>query len=465
MGVDDQTIEEHKTASDVLWSVETHGVERIGDEERHGKAFELFWVWFAANIGILGVVYGAILVGSGLNIWQSLLVAVLGSGASFGLVGVVSIAGKQTGRPTLMLSRTMFGAVGNIGPSLISWLSLVGWEAVSVITATYALLGLWAIFGIAATFLWTVLSLVMITFLIVVIGLLGHATLVWIQRAATVIFGLLTLCIILLLIGRIDWSSVLSAPPGRWDSGFLAAISIIAAGTGIGWVNTGADYTRYLPRSNRNRDIVGWTVLGSAIPLVALIVTGVLLSQGMHSLASTNNPVMAIESALPLWMAIPYFITVIGGLVVAADLSIYSSGLNLLALGVPLQRYKTVVVDGVLIIAASLYIMLVAHDFLGPFESFLQLLADALTAWAAIFLVNMLAHYPAHKNAQWAASISWLVGIVAGLAFTVSPWFNGPLAHGIFAQSSLGYIIGFAVSAFCYTFCLFLGKSRKGTTR
>ena len=39
---------------------------------------ELFWIWFAANIGILGVVYGAqYLAGKGLNLWQSLFVGLL----------------------------------------------------------------------------------------------------------------------------------------------------------------------------------------------------------------------------------------------------------------------------------------------------------------------------------------------------------------------------------------------------
>ncbi len=454
--------DKHQPLTDAVWSIEINGIEPIDEHKRHGHAFELFWIWFAANIGILGIIYGGILTFAGLNIWQSLLVALLASAGSFALVGLLSIAGKQSGQPTLMLSRTIFGACGNVGPTFISWLSLVGWETVSVITAAYALLGLCNIFGIPTTLFWTVVSLVAITLLVVTIGLLGHATLVWIQRAATFVFGILTLLIILFLIAHTNWSAILTAPALSWSSGVVATLSIIAAGTGIGWVNTGADYTRYLPHTSHNRAIIGWTVLGSTIPLVVLILTGVLLSHRISSLASSSNPVQVIASALPSWMAIPYFITVIGGLVAAADLSIYSSGLNLLALGISLQRYKTVVIDGVLIVAGSLYIMLIAHNFLGPFESFLQLLADALTAWSAIFLIHMLAHYPIYKGAQRAAVISWLLGIAASLAFTTSPWFNGPLAHGIFAASSLGYSIGFFVSALIYISALYFQRRKHG---
>ena len=124
--------------------------------------------------------------------------------------------------------------------------------------------------------------------------------------------------------------------------------------------------------------------------LCRLILVGRLLASHVDNLASATNPVQAIGNVLPAWMAIPYLITTIGGLVVSADLSIYSSGLNLLALGIKMQRYKTVLIDGVLMIAGAIYMMLLAQSFLGPFESFLQLLADFLTAWSAVFLVDML---------------------------------------------------------------------------
>jgi nucleobase:cation symporter-1, NCS1 family len=125
-----------------------------------------------------------------------------------------------------------------------------------------------------------------------------------------------------------------------------------------------------------------------------------------------------------------------------------------------------VLIDGILMIVGSVYVMLIAQNFLGPFESFLQLLADGLMAWSAVFLVDMLrrrgydtvglsdtgtdSRYFYQGGVSWTAMISWLLGILAGLAFTVSPWFSGPFAIGIFASSSLGYLIGFVVSALAY---------------
>jgi NCS1 family nucleobase:cation symporter-1 len=452
--------------SDQVWSIELNGINPITDAERHGTPFELFWVWFASNVGILGVVYGAILFSLGLNLWQSIFVALVASALSFALVGVLSVAGKRGGAPMLTLSRAAFGPRGNIAPTLISWISLVGWETVLTITAAYAMLGLLNILGLATNALWTIVSLVIVAALIVILGLLGHATLIWIERLATWLFGILTLLIVIFLIAKTNWPVVLSMKPGPWDTGVLAALSIVAAGTGIGWVNSGADYTRYLPRRSSSGSLVWWTIFGGTLPLLVLMIVGVLLSSRVPNLASAANPIQIIGQALPSWFAIPYLLTAVGGLIAAADLDIYSSGLNLLALGLKAERYKTVLIDGTIMIIGSIYVMLISQNFLGSFESFLELLADGLAAWSAIFLVDMLWRRSYDPDALrdttsssryfyvggfniW-AFVGWLVGFVISLLFTATPLFTGPFAVGIFAGSSLGFILGFIASIIIY---------------
>lgn len=452
--------------TDQVWSIELHGIDAISDEERHGTPFELFWVWFAADIGILTVVYGGILAGAGLNFWQSLFVTLAATIVSFALVGVLSLAGIWGGAPMLTLSRAVFGSRGNLGPTLISWFTLVGWETALVVTAAYAVLGLLHLAGLPSNGFWTVVSLLVVVALVIPFSMLGHATLVWVQRAATWLFGLLTLVVVVLLIKQTDWTRLLTMKPGPWDSGVLATLSIVAAGTGIGWINMGADYTRYLPRRSSSGAVIWWTTFGGALPVSVLILVGFLLSSHVSNLASVANPIQLIGSALPAWMAVPYLLTAIGGLIAGADLNLYSSGLNLLTLGLKLERYKTVLIDGTLMIAGAVYVMLIAQNFLGTFESFLQLLADGLTAWGAIFLVDMLlrrgydsasladsssqSRYYYWSGVNPVAIVAWLAGILVGLAFTVSPFFTGPFAIGIFATSSLGYLIGFLVSGVLY---------------
>jgi cytosine/uracil/thiamine/allantoin permease len=150
--------------------------------------------------------------------------------------------------------------------------------------------------------------------------------------------------------------------------------------------------------------------------------------------------------------------------------------LNLLALGLKVERYKSVLIDGVLVVAGAVFVMLIEQDFFGPFLSFLQLLAVGLAAWVAVFLVDMAlrrgydpaalidtgptGRYRYRGGINLGAVFAWGLGILVGLSFTSSPLFAGPLAMGVFTESSLGYFIGFLVTAVSYYLLARLGLVR-----
>lgn len=449
--------------SDRVWSIELNGINPIAREQRHGRPAELFWIWFASNVGILGVVYGAgYLTGSGLNLWQGLVVGLVATAVSFLFVGLLSLPGVWGGAPMLTLSRAVFGTRGNFGPTLLSWISLVGWETILVIASTGALLELLQVFGLSANPAWTIISILILSALVVACGYWGHATLVWIQRVATWTFGILTLVIIAFIVPQTNWSKLLSQQPGAWDTGVVTAFVLIMAGTGIGWINSGADYARYLPHRSSGRAITFWTIFGATLPLYVLMIVGVLLASFKSNVLTASDPLAPIREALPAWLAVPYLLTAIGGLLAGAALDIYSSGLNLLAMGIRVKRQYAVLIDGVLMVIGSIYVLLIRNDFQGALTSFLLLLAAGLTVWAAIFLVDMIwrrdydtssltnlgsdsaYYYTGGFNIP--ACVAWLIGIVVGLLFTQSSFFTGPLAKGIFASTSLGYLLGALVS-------------------
>ncbi len=438
------------------WQIEVNGINQVADNERTGRIADLFWIWFGANIGILAVVYGAVIVSFGMNFLQGILVVVLGS-ASFLLVGIFTVAGRDGGAPMMTLSRAVFGLYGNILPNAVSWISLVGWETISVITGTLALMILFGMFLPIGTIGLALVAMALMLGLTVAVGLLGQATVVIIQTWASYIFGALTLLVIALLLPQTHWDVLLARPSGPWLSGFVPALSIVIAGTGLSWANAAADYSRYLPRSAKSSAIVWATTSGGAIPLMILMVTGMLLATHVTALATSANPIKIIQTALPAWAAVPYLITAAGGLILEADLSLYSSGLNLLNMFVPLPRYKTVMIDAAIMAAGTVYVVLIAKNFFGPFESFILLLGIGLAAWAGIFLTDQLwrrrglyslalLYGQGTSKISWPAVSAWTAGVMAGLLFTTSPFFTGPLATGIFAESSLELILAFAVA-------------------
>jgi Purine-cytosine permease and related proteins len=82
MGVEVERTAGGQPESDRVWSIETHGIDPIPESDRHGTPIELFWVWCAANISILGITYGAFLVVFySLNLPQAVVAAARRRGA------------------------------------------------------------------------------------------------------------------------------------------------------------------------------------------------------------------------------------------------------------------------------------------------------------------------------------------------------------------------------------------------
>jgi purine-cytosine permease-like protein len=441
-----------------FFAVERRGIDAVPADERHGRARNLFGVWFAANIGILSLVFGAVLASFRLDVTQAVAVTVLAAAISFLFVGLVSVAGAWSGMPALTLSRRSFGWVGNLVPAGMSWVSVLGWEIVASVVAAWALLEiLRLVTGIAPGLLVDAGALGVVVVASLALGLVGHHVIVAFQRFAAVAFGLLTLVLVPLLVAHTHWTAVTrvhAAPLGAC----LAAASILAAGTGVSWLNLAPDYSRYLPPHERPGAIVAWVTVGATLPTIVLVLTGYLVATRVPALATSLDPVGPVGAVLPSWLSVPYLLAAAGGMLAETDLACYSSGLTLLALGVRVRRTRTVLVDASVVGAVGLWVMAGRQGFLDPFESFLELLAAGLAAWAGVVLADLLRararwtgdqvtrHYATWPTVGWVGLAAWVAGTAIALSTTVSPFFVGPLARGVLGQGSFGFALGLLVA-------------------
>jgi purine-cytosine permease-like protein len=92
---------------------------------------------------------------------------------------------------------------------------------------------------------------------------------------------------------------------------------------------------------------------------------------------------------LPTWFLIPFAITAVLGLIGGAVLDIYSSGLAMLTAGVRIPRYVAAGVDGVIMIAGTIYVVFFATNFIGPFQGFLITLGVPIAAWCGVMLADV----------------------------------------------------------------------------
>jgi nucleobase:cation symporter-1, NCS1 family len=414
--------------ADRPWSIETNGINPIAEDERHGKPIELFWIWCAANIGILDITYGAFLVTFyGLDLTQAILVMIVGTVLSFLLVGFISLAGKRANAPTLVVSRASFGVIGNGLPTLISYVSFLGWEILLTALAVLAAQSIMQRLGAPSGDPTVAVAFVIVAGVTITLALLGHATITRVQIWFTYAFAVLTVVFIILEAKHVSLHAATSLHPGTFLGGVIGGTTVIMAGLGIGWVNAAGDYSRYLPRRVRSASVVGWTTFGASLAPILLGIFGIFLAASNPGIASAANPIGLFADTLPLW----------------------------------------------LMIAGNIYVLFIAKTFFAPFEGFLITLGVLLAAWSGIFLADLgllrwNAGYDENRLYRvdsgaynWCGLTALVVACAVGLGTvtSTSPVFSwvgyllGLLGGrtGAVGGSSIGVIIALVLGALVYT--------------
>lgn len=412
------------------FAVEQHGIDYIPESSRKATPREIFFTWFGANVIFTYIVLGAIVGSLGLSVWQSLTVVVLGN-LLYVLVGLTSIAGPRSGTGMLTVSRGAFGLNGNRLPSVLSWFTTIGWTAVNMVIGTLSLVALADLAGIQSETAVKVFALAIVTAATVAIAVLGHATILLVNKVLSYLLGAGTLVLGALVLADVDGSTVSDsggASLGTW----LIAIAIIGAAP-LSYVNTGADYSRYLPSHTSGRSVTVATALGCFIPATVIGAIGVLAAAA----ADMTDPIAGLESLVPQALLIAYLAVVVGGTVTNNFLNTYSSGMSLLAVGVSTTRTRATTINIGLALICAGYVVFY-RDFSESLIAFLTLMIVWSSAWCGVFLVDMYlrrGNYDVQALQQSSGGTYWYTG---GVNIPATFWFlAGVLVSALFASSSL----------------------------
>ncbi|MFE3515921.1 purine-cytosine permease family protein [Streptomyces sp. NPDC059166] len=446
--------------------MENRGLDPVPDGERTGRVRSLLTTWATANMTVLLLTVGAgLTVLDGLNFWQVLAVGAVAPVLSFGLVGMVSVAGKRGGAPGMALSRAVFGQRGNLLPGALVWVSRWGWESVNAVTGSYALLAVLDLtLGVrrsSGAALVTLTAFVAAGFLV---SGLGFRALRVSSRISACLFGAASLLVLARLIATAPWAALLARPPGE-AALVTAGIGTLAAG-GISWAPSAPDFTRYLPRSASAAALVGAAAGGALAVVLPLVTTGAVMAVASPDLASARDPVSFVGDLLPRWIAVPYLLTAVVGMMLINSMSLYSAGFTAQTLGFALPRAWAVGVNAAISLLLGGLLMVVATSFLGTFLSFLTLLGVTFSAWIGVFGVDLLRGRTYDRVALmdtgpgsgywYTAGFSrpavgaWAAGLVVGLLLTEVEWFSGPLASTRVGRDGLGWAVTVLVSGGLY---------------
>jgi purine-cytosine permease-like protein len=102
------------------------------------------------------------------------------------------------------------------------------------------------------------------------------------------------------------------------------------------------------------------------------------------------DPIGALTTLLPTWYLIPFALVAVLGLVGGAILDLYSSGLTLVSIGLPVKRHIAASIDACIMLAGTIYIVWFAKNFFIPFQGFLITLGVPVAVWSAIFVADVI---------------------------------------------------------------------------
>jgi NCS1 family nucleobase:cation symporter-1 len=462
------------------FKIEQRGIDLIPDAERKMKPSGLFWLWAGAVFNVEFFFYGTLIMVFGLDVLQAIL-AILAANLLYCLLGFASLQGPKTGTTAFMISRAPFGQNGNRLVAFFNWFTQVGFEIEGIffVVATVILL-----FSLHGTDLGTpakVAVIIVAALLQMVVPLLGHATITKVLRYLSYIFIVFFAVLAGFTFDRLHLSAshIKPASLAVWTTALVLLISV----GGLGWTENGNDYSRYLPRTTPAKKTFWAATLGGAIPSMILEILGVLaftISSKTVGIAQIGVP-----ESFPGWFVTPFLIFAVIQLLAINTIDMYSSGVTLQALGLPVRRWGAVIIDTVVCAAVTAYIVFGKDTFYSYFSGFLLYIVVWLAPWFGILLTDYLLRgreydslalqssrdgvYWRGNGIHWPAIIAQLCGMGAAMlwlnAASAPSWlsYTGLLSYHFpgLAGGDFSWAMGIIVGAGVYWLLAFRSVPRE----
>jgi len=441
--------------------VEQHTIYQIPLDQRHGKAHQLFTLWFGANLNVLTVVTGALAT---TIFHQSFLSAVLAILLG-NLIGTIFMAlhaaqGPRLGVPQMVQSRGQFGAKGAGFVVVLVAFMYVGYAGTAFVTGGQSLHLIIPALGEHP-------AIVAIGAISLAGAIYGHDLIHFSTRMMTYVSGGALLLAYL-------WVLLITPVPGYFLTqgsfsavGFFKMVSMGALWQ-LGYAPYVSDYSRYLPPESGPRQAFWscyWgTTLGAVLPMILGAMIGPAVTDG--------NVVTAIAH-LTGRVSLLIMLLLVPGVAVAGSICLYGGALAMITLGhTLLPRWRIthrarIVIASAIFLVALLISIAGAANFLPLYSHFNELLLYLLVPWTAVNLIDYYLirfgdyHVPSffavdggvYGHYNLTALACYLVGIAVQIPFVATGFYTGPFARAL-GGVDLSWIVGIAVVSPVYYFAV-----------
>ncbi|WP_159708047.1 cytosine permease [Arthrobacter sp. 18067] len=444
--------------------LEDKTIQPIPANERHGKARDLFTIWFGSNIMIMTIVTGGLATTVfGLGFVPAIVGIIIGNVVGGIFMALHSAQGPQLGVAQMIQTRGQFGSFGALLIVVIVVVMYVGFFAANLVFGGEAMAAVSPGISVDA-------GIIIIGVVSVIATIFGYRLIHAYARVLSVAAGLA----LLLAFG---WILVVHGLPGNFLEtgnfnwvGFMGTISVSALWQ-LAYAPYVSDYSRYMPQGTGSAPAFWASYSGCVLGTLFPMILGALVGTLAVSMSTGDVEIVGSLGALLQ----PWTLIIVGifclGVAASNAMNLYCGVLCTLTIGQTfkpswLPRAKTRSIAAIILFVVAVSIALFARDnFILFYTNFLSFLMYVLVPWTAINLVDyyLLRHGEyrvedffkrdggVYGRFNWVAIGSYIAGALIQVPFSATAIFTGPLAAAM-GGVDISWIVGLVVVAPLYYF-------------
>ncbi len=439
-------------------TLELSTIQPIAHDQRHGRARDLFTIWFGSNIMLLTVVTGALAV----TVFKLPFLAAMTALIVGNLIGGIFMAlhsaqGPQLGVPQMVQTRGQFGSYGSLLVVALVVIMYLGFFASNLVLGGQSLHSQYPVFS-------TNQGIILVGLISVVATVFGYRLIHAYTRVMSYLSGATLLLCFTWIIGVHGLPSDFLQRNEMNLTGFLGTLSIAALWQ-LAYAPYVSDYSRYMP-AKTGSTAAFWSsywgcCLGSILPMalgvtVGLCVEGDIVVGLIEMTGSVATLVVAVFSI---------------GIAATNAMNLYCGTLSAITVGQTLVPKWSAgaasrAITAMVLFSISLALALLGQDdFMANYTNFILLLLYVLVPWTAINLVDyyLVAHgsYDVasffrrdggiYGFVNWTAVGCYVLGILVQIPFMATELYTGVIAHAM-GGADISWIVGLTVISPVYYF-------------
>lgn len=432
----------------------------------------MFWILIGGNFAFSLIIFGWLPISFGLNFEEAAYAIAVGNAVGAMMLAPMALFGPRTGTNNSVSSGAVFGVVGRIIGSALALFSALGFIALAVWTGGQAMAGGMAKLAGAEVQTWMLAgSYGVITAVVILIAVLGHANLVAANKFMVPTVGLLMLLGVIVLAPRFDGGTSSDyLLGGFWPTWVLSTITV--ASVPISYGPFLGDWSRYISVRRSNRTLLLTTGFGAFIGMTTVCLFGAFTASMFND--PTTDYVLGLTDIAPMWYVVPILIIGLVGGCGQGAIGLYGTGLDFSSL-VPRVGRVPATLTIAAVASALVYLGTFAFDAVAMINAFVVILLVITTPWMVIMIEGHVYRrglfHPADlqvfnqglrggrywftAGVNYRAVCAWAPGVVVGLMFTTTTAFSGPFAQ-LAGGIDLSFLLSGAVAGIAYAVLLAL---------